>query len=330
MLPRRLRFTRGGFFFSLGALAVGAAAIHSGNNLLFLLLGAMVGIIGLNGFVSEQMVRGLRVVRVLPAGSPLQDAFPLVYHITNTKRRLPSLVISLRERGLDVHAFATTIPAGESVTARCEVEFVKRGVYELDRIRVETSFPFGLFTKERRVGSPGGLVVWPRTDLPVPDPFGGPGGRIASAAAATGGRPSARGEFESLREFRDGDDPRDIHWRSTARVGSPIVRTYLDDASESRWLVVDVRDDDIESVESALESVASLATRYTRDGRSFGLITGSARIFPSTGNAHLESVLGVLARVDVGAAEPALTNVPSDAAVYSAKDPRGTRGGEVE
>ncbi len=322
MFRRRLRFTRGGLFFSLGALAVGGAAIRSGNNLLFLLLGAMVGMIALNGILSEQMVRGLRIVRSLPPGSPVQVPFPLVYQITNAKARLSSFSISVWERGLDAHAFLLTIPAGSTQTARCEVEFVRRGVYPLDRVRIETAFPFGLFIKERRIKSPGELVVWPRTDLTSPDPFGGPGGRL-KAAAPTAGRPGARGEFESLREFRQGDDPRDVHWRSTARFGTPIVRTYLDEASESRWLVLDVREVDIEAAEIALANLASTATRFTREGRSFGLIAGSVRIFPSTGNAHLESVLDALARVDVGPTEPTLADVPTNAAVYSSDHPRG-------
>lgn len=323
MFPRRLRFTRGGFFFSLGALAVGGAAIHSGNNLLFLLLGAMVGMIALNGFVSERMLRGLRVTRVTPAGSPLQVPYPLVYHLTNTKTRLPSLAISLTERGLDVHAFSLSIPAGASETARCEVEFVRRGVYELDQLRIDTSFPFGLFTKERRVKLPGELVIWPRTDRPVRDPFTGLGGRASHSALARAGRPGARGEFESLREFREGDDTRDVHWRSTARVGTPIVRTYLDESSESHWLVVDVQGTNAAAVEEALENLASLATRYAREGRFFGLIAGSTRIFPSTGTAHLEAVLDVLARIDVGPTEPAPAEVPSGAAVFSSENPQG-------
>lgn len=325
LLPRRLRFTRGGLFFSGGALAVGAAAVHSGNNLLFLLLGAMVGMITLNGFVSEQMVRGLKVVRVLPAGSPVQVPFPLAYQVTNTKRRLPSLAVSFRERGLDVHAFALSLPPRESASARCDVRFVKRGVYPLDQIRIQTSFPFGMFTKERRTGPEDELVVWPRTDVPTPDPFGGSGGDVPAAGVAAGRRLGARGEFDSLREFRDGDDPRDVHWRSSARVGTPVVRTYLDDASESRWLVVDVHGADTDALEAALEHVASLATRYAREGRSFGLVAGSTRIFPATGNAHLEVVLGVLARVDVGPTEPALADVPPGAALFTAATPDGRR-----
>lgn len=323
MLPRRLRFTRGGLFFSLGALAVGGAAIHSGNNLLFLLLGAMVGMIAMNGVVSERILRDLRVTRVIPAGSPVQSPFPLVYQLSNRKARIPSFAIALRERGLDVHAFALSVAPGQTVTARCEVEFVRRGVYPLDALRIETSFPFGLFRKERRVDMPGELVIWPRTDRPAPDPFGGPGGRLKATGVASRGRPGARGEFESLREFREGDDPRDVHWRSTARSGSPIVRTYLDEASESRWLVLDVREEDSEAVERALENIASVATRFTREARSFGLLAGGTRIFPSTGNHHLEVVLDVLARIDVGPSEPALVDVPSDAAVYTAANPGG-------
>ena len=54
----------------------------------------------------------------------------------------------------------------------------------------------------------------------------------ASPASRRTGRNGRRGEFHGLREFRDGDDPRDIHWRSTrARRGRTLVREHEDEAA---------------------------------------------------------------------------------------------------
>ena len=67
---RRLRYTRGGVLFTVGALTVGFAAVNTGNNLLYLLLGAVLGFIALSGWLSEQALRGLEVRRVVPEASP--------------------------------------------------------------------------------------------------------------------------------------------------------------------------------------------------------------------------------------------------------------------
>jgi uncharacterized protein (DUF58 family) len=46
-------------------------------------------------------------------------------------------------------------------------------------------------------------------------------------------------DFESLRDYREGDDLRDICWTATARRGSPITRQYQTERSQPVWIVLD-------------------------------------------------------------------------------------------
>jgi uncharacterized protein (DUF58 family) len=46
-------------------------------------------------------------------------------------------------------------------------------------------------------------------------------------------------DFESLREYREGDDLRDLCWTATARRGSPITRQYQTERSQAVWIVLD-------------------------------------------------------------------------------------------
>ncbi len=46
-------------------------------------------------------------------------------------------------------------------------------------------------------------------------------------------------DFESLRDYRDGDDLRDICWTATARRGNLITRQYQTERSQPVWIVVD-------------------------------------------------------------------------------------------
>src|SRR5664279_5196995 len=65
--PRRLKITREGKFFILLTLSVGLAAINTGNNLLYLLLGMLLALIVVSSIMSELSLRNLSVVRRLPA-----------------------------------------------------------------------------------------------------------------------------------------------------------------------------------------------------------------------------------------------------------------------
>ena len=47
-------------------------------------------------------------------------------------------------------------------------------------------------------------------------------------------------DFEELREYQFGDDPRTIDWNVTARMREPFVRRYLEDREISAWFLVDL------------------------------------------------------------------------------------------
>src|SRR3954447_20727235 len=65
--PRRLTFTREGKYFVGITVGVGFAAINTGNNLLYLLLGMMLSLIVASGILSEVSLRGLEVTRRPPS-----------------------------------------------------------------------------------------------------------------------------------------------------------------------------------------------------------------------------------------------------------------------
>jgi uncharacterized protein (DUF58 family) len=46
-------------------------------------------------------------------------------------------------------------------------------------------------------------------------------------------------DFESLRDYRDGDEPRDICWTATARRAKVVTRVYQPERSQAVWLLVD-------------------------------------------------------------------------------------------
>lgn len=300
---RRIRFTPGGGVFTAGALAVGLAAMNTGNNLLYLLLGAMLGFIAVSGWLSEQAIRDLRLERHLPRAVSVGHELRIAYQVENRKTRLPSLAVEIAEAGLPGRAFLAHVGPRATARTRALVTFVRRGVYPLGTVTLSTSFPFGLFLKERDLRLPGEIVVWPRTDRSVLlAEVPGDGARTGAAAAR--GAQGHRGEYRGLRPYRPGDDPRDIHWRPSARLREPVVREYERDAGQTRWICLDLRAEPGDAAEVAVEAAASLAARSMAEGRSFGLSAGGVTVEPGQGAGQLERVLDTLARVDFSEQAP--------------------------
>lgn len=294
---RRIRFTPGGLAFTLGALAVGFAALNTGNNLLYLLLGAMLGFITVSGWLSEQAIRGLDIERESPHAVTVGQDLRLTYHVRNHKRLLPSLAVEISEEGLPHAAFLAHAPAAGEALARSRNRFDRRGTFPLGTVTLSTAFPFGLFRKERDLEIPGEIVVWPRCGRSVRSPSPA-GGRVPRLSLSTAGSLGTRGEYRSLRTYRPGDDPRDIHWRSSARLREPVIREYERDGARTRWICLDSRGEPDDAAEVAIEVAASLAARAAAEGHPFGLAVESVVVDPGEGPGQLGRVLDVLARVD--------------------------------
>lgn len=317
---RRVRIERAGAFLVGGTILLGLAALNTGNNLLYLLLGSLFGTLVLSGWLSELTLRGLTVRRAVPRAVTAGATARIEYTVRNGRRRTASHGIVVREAGSGTAreggsgdamgdgaamgfggSYVKTLEPGGAERVRALLDTTRRGVYPLHSVALATSYPFGLFTKERHLPLAGSLVVWPRTDRPVrrPLPGGERGMRVHAGAAAAHG--IERGDYRGMREYRVGDDPRDIHWRTTARRGEPILREYDRSVSEEYWIVLDTVAADRDAGEAAIEVAASLVAAAAARGDRFGLAAGGARIPPGTAPGRAEAALDLLAAVKLTA-----------------------------
>ena len=84
--PRRIRATLTGKFLLIFTVVLGVAAVNTGNNLLYLMLGSLFGLISASGILSERSMRGLTVTRELPG---LLFAIPTGNWFTRSPMRKP-------------------------------------------------------------------------------------------------------------------------------------------------------------------------------------------------------------------------------------------------
>jgi uncharacterized protein (DUF58 family) len=110
-----------------------------------------------------------------------------------------------------------------------------------------------------------------------------------------------RGEFHGLRELREGDDRRDVHWASSARAGRLLVREYEEEAHRRATILVDngLAENPSEAEEDALEKAislaASLAAHYLTRGFSVRLSARGTSVPAGSGATQQHKILRALA-----------------------------------
>jgi uncharacterized protein (DUF58 family) len=311
--PRTLRFTREGKYFVALCLGIGFAAINTGNNLLFLILGMMLTLIIGSGVLSEVSLRTLSAERQIPDRVFANRPFLMGISLHNGKHHLPSFSVEvedlLAERSLDKKCYFLKVPAGRRQHTSYRHTFHRRGLYRFSGFRISTKFPFALFRKSRASMSPVEIVVFPAV-YPVLPP-GPQATDLGETSASRGGR---RGDFHSLRQYQAGDDPRGIHWRKSARLGRLMVRLNEEPTSQRIAILLDnlsrthpaptgakvaIPDvAELERQEHSVSQAASLAVHYIKRGYVVRLVTRTVSVGPGAGQPHLTSLLRALALLE--------------------------------
>jgi uncharacterized protein (DUF58 family) len=221
-------------------------------------------------------IRGLTVERTMPPEAFEGD--PVTVTLRVLVRRGRRFFIALHDAVPGLEPGTVRIPvcdARHPAAQSYQTAAVRRGVYMVEGIEARSSGLAGLFVFRRRLRSPGTMTVFPRywalEEFPVP---GRTGPDIASVP-----RPDRNGlEVAGVREFRDGDSLRHVHWRSTARRGTLVVREFEHETADAVTLLIDTRaevyaaDGSGQAFEDLMQAAASIVHTVTRSGRPVELI----------------------------------------------------------
>lgn len=262
----------------------------------------------------------LRIRREIPvrarAGCPVR----IDYYVKNL-RSMPAWNIHL-----DNHAPSTTIKhsngaaSAEYIGSDKEINLdsyilpEKRGVYSLPAPIADSTFPFGVFRWTSRGQDAQRLLVYPdfrslnSVSLPV-------GLRYQRNAIARVSKVGESMEFLGCREFRTGDNPRHIHWASTARTGELIVREFQEEYLARMALIVDttvnapgalrrffsVKEHVYRDLEAALSLAAAISEHLLKGDFVVDLFAAGPEIYHlKTGRSlsQFENILDILACID--------------------------------
>jgi uncharacterized protein (DUF58 family) len=204
---------------AVAAAALGALAVLTGSAWLMLLAGAGVGLLAA-ALLLRPRLGDVTISMTGPERAAVGEPVTHRLHVHNSgATSSPPLRLTHALRGLEDHSvYVVGLPPGGSADVDLARTALHRGVARGCEIRLESSAPLGLLAVTRATTYHQLLVVHPAVVAPhrsasrrlgledAVDPVPGPGLDIAG-----------------VREWQHGDDPRRVHWRSTARRGRLIV-----------------------------------------------------------------------------------------------------------
>jgi uncharacterized protein (DUF58 family) len=230
--------------------------------------------------------RALHLERIPSAQVRLGEAGRTTLLVTNTGGR--PFRGALRDAwqpsaGASGNRHRLAIPAGERRALQTDLLPTRRGDRRADRVTVRRLSPLGIAGRQRSVTVPGHVRALPpfhsRRHLPS---------RLARLRQLDGRsavRTRGQGtEFDSLRDYVEGDDVRSIDWRATARRRSTVVRTWQPEKDRHIVLVLDTsrtsagRVGDTPRLDAAMDAALLLAALASRAGDRVDLIAGDRRV----------------------------------------------------
>ena len=254
-------------------------------------------------------LRGLSVdISPPPERLKVGDAFQREVIIFNPDK-LPRLWLKIKD-ATDLPGYQDTaiinIPGQSSYCWQANFKCCKRGRYHLGPVLLTATDFMEIFTTSQTYGKKQEITIYPASiDLPFFN-FAS-----SSISGHRSGYQSIKGislHASSVREFTSGDSPHHIHWRSTARMGKLIVKTFDADRSYNppkvAWILLDMNEKahfgrgEETSEEYAITIAASMFKRCLQGGMQVGILASDKRhsfITLQTGEKQLWDVLETLA-----------------------------------
>lgn len=309
----RAHITLAGVLYSGALTVVCTVALLSGNNLLFLVLAAMLSLLMLSGFLSRLSLAGLEMDFVTPehitAGQPVAATLA----VRNLKSWMPSF--SLRVEGapasgaeapdiLRTSVYIPVIPGGATIEDSVEIRFARRGSYRQHGFFISTRFPFGFREKTAEVSLAREVLVYPSIE---PRPAFE---ELTSAVTGEieGMHRGSGHDLYRIRPYQATESARNVDWKTSAHTGELQVREFAREEDRQVEIYFDRNIDSRDAAqrgwfEQTVDFCAFLSWRLAQRGVTFHFRTqGFSRRVP--GESDVYTILKFLALVTAVAQGP--------------------------
>jgi uncharacterized protein (DUF58 family) len=303
----RIRVLAGGHLVIAVTILLGVLASHTGQNVLHALVATLLAFQAVSGFRSFLGLRRLEIEVAPPSRLDAGGIGSCTVLVRNAKRRVSACSLEV-DVACEPAAVLSVAPGwvgrlapGEEVRLALPVRAAHRGAARFVEVRVASAWPCDLFRRVLRFPLGAEALVRPARRVARPPDRGAADAAEGRVRFAT----RAGEELRGVRPWREGDAPRAIHWKSSARAGSLVVR---EDESRRRapWTIVVAPDpSSAVATEADLEVAAALVRAAVARGRAASLrLAGRPAEIGLADRAGLAAALDALARHEPTQAPP--------------------------
>ncbi|MEO0437216.1 MAG: DUF58 domain-containing protein [Pseudomonadota bacterium] len=294
-----------GFFFALCLLIMLVAAINYQNNMSYALTFLLANVFVIAVLHSYANLSGLNLtavaaedafarqrtafrLRVSSESSRGHYSVKLGWAVPEEERRRRRFLVGLFSSPEMRESIEVDVVAEGSQECRFHLQVGERGWYRPGRLRVESVYPLGL------------LRCWTWVDLDFcalvyPSPKAAPRQARATEGGDEGLQIDGIGddEFAGIRDYRPGDSPRRIHWRSIARGQELLTKDFAAVVSDTCWLdwgaYQGLGDED------RLSALCHEVLNYHERNLTYGLRLPGKEVAPASGDRQCKLALRSLA-----------------------------------
>ncbi|QTE31371.1 DUF58 domain-containing protein [Pengzhenrongella sicca] len=294
-MPGQVRLTARGVGLGLTGIALATVGVGLGSADLTRLglLGPLVVVAGTAWLVVVDPARGrhpLQVVRTIvpnpvAAGSPASVRVEIRAGSPGGRTRLAELHLGEQAAtqvsgGLTLRARVVRAPGLIALTY--PIQPTRRGRWPLGPLVVRRTDPFGVAQSRATLGEQAEVAVWPEVvELPLPR-----GALVGEPDRVALGARSPSTDDAALRDYREGDDLRRVHWASSARRGELLVRSDERAGLRPASVLLDLPADRA-GIEWTVALGASMGLALLGAGHPVRLLGGR----PGAGGAHIDPTL---------------------------------------
>ncbi|PMP96014.1 MAG: hypothetical protein C0169_04875 [Thermodesulfobacterium geofontis] len=282
-----IKLTKAGWLYIGITLALGAASVNTGNNLLYLITSAFLSFMLLAGVFGKRNIEALDMEVTFPEEIYANRSAFIKIKIINRKKFFPAFLIKVLIKDFNLSCLFPYFERETSAILKIKPE--KRGFQNLKEIYIISVFPFNFFVRWKRINKTFSFIVFPEPKKCAFSFYQNKKNKGEILIDKLGWE----GDILSIKDYTEGTPVKYIHWKATAKTDKLKVKELSDHTTQP--IIIDFEKISILEKELKLSCITYLILEMMKKGIPVGLKIKEKIYKPNLSYKHKITLLTELA-----------------------------------